>query len=263
MIRKAEDSGGRGSRAGARLSLSMLLLGALLGCGKPDPIAAAEGGRVALRNSGYADADFFMPERVEAPSEGGCSLPLEPPVDREYLDAGDFVTLVGPSGPIVLTTNGIGGYSSWGFDPSLVVVGASYDIEIVGSSEAHGIAATSLMSALDVPVPVVFTEPDFSSGALPLTSGESVQVSWEPPSPAECVLVTRGCSTPPTGPGGQTSVGMVMTEETSVILTATVPSGGTCVVGVTRQVERHVSLTRDAYVVTLGLAGAGGSFSIH
>lgn len=267
----------------SRLTLSILLAGNLVGCGPDAANPAAEGGRVSLFQRltaepgdpgwAYAYADFFTPVGTYdstplATADPPCSQPLAPPAERDFLYAGDFVALVGPAGPIVLATNGGGGYST-DFDPSLLVPEADYDIEISGSSLDDGIAAASLPPALHVPSPVQFIEPDFSTGTFPLSSGESVRIAWEPLSPPECVLVSTGCSHPPpvTPPGGgtvQTSTGSArMTEDSSVVLTATVSSGGTCAVSVSRQVERHVPLTADAYVVTMGTVTLRGTFAIH
>lgn len=139
--------------------------------------------------TGEIDLTRIVRNRPDAPPEDYlfASARFENDAGTLSLDAGPELTLPGPAGEIRLVRIDVLGRIVYqkepgtDIDPALFVNGATYGLDVSGSSRDYGAPAFTLDSALTVPAQFQLTSPDLSSGELVIAAAAtSLELTWTP-----------------------------------------------------------------------------------
>lgn len=175
--------------AGALLVTGMTACGGGGGDGPREPVPPGWEGEIELTR--------IVRHRPAAAPENYlfASARFEDDLETMWLDAGPEISLTGPAGDIVLERTDVLGRivyqkeSGTDIDPSLFVNGASYGLDVGGSSRDYGLPGFTLDDALTVPETFQLSSPDLSSGELVIAAAAtSLSLTWTP-SPADRVEI--------------------------------------------------------------------------
>jgi hypothetical protein len=107
--------------------------------------------------------------------------------DNLWLDAGRKVELIGPGGEVKLVRTQLPGKVVYqkeqgtDIDPSLFVSGATYSMDVAGSSRDYGLPGFELAGVLTLPQEFTLTAPDVSSGEIVIAAAAtSLSLAWTP-----------------------------------------------------------------------------------
>jgi hypothetical protein len=168
-----------------RRSLPLLIAVLAAGCGPEDgprkPVPAGYQGDVQLsRYTQYVTGEPVT-EFLFAQAE------FTDPIENRSLDAGKRIDLQGPHGDIELVRVQLPNRKVYqkepgtDIDPALFENGATYGMDVSGSSLDYGTPGFEIADALTVPQALTWISPDLSSGNLTIAAAAtSLALTWVP-----------------------------------------------------------------------------------